>query len=144
MRLVEDSKECVVDRSKKLLEQRAVNVREGVKGKRCRVVGLPYGRCFRASGSGQDDGRCAGIERVDNYCSREGGIDGGEEGEAQVSEGAASEVGRDGCGVGVKKLVHPLQHDVCCLAVDRRDVRVFEALDKLVDSGGRHGGGLNN
>ena len=61
-----------------------------------------------------------------------------------MPEGAAAEVGSNGRGVGVKDLMHTVQHGVCRLAVDRRDVRVFEALYELVDGGGRHGGGLTN
>ena len=77
-------------------------------------------------------------------CDREGGIYGGGEGDAQVAEGASSEVGSYGRGVGFKELVHPVQRGVCWLAVDWRDVRVFEALNELVYGGGRHGGGLTN
>ena len=51
-------------------------------------------------------GRCAGIERGDESCCQEGGIDGGGEGEAQVAEGAAAEVGGDGRRVGVQELMH--------------------------------------
>ena len=68
----------------------------------------------------------------------------GEKGKAQVDEGPAAEVGSDGRGVGVKELVYPVQRSVCWLAVDRRDMQFFEALDELVDGGGCHGGGLTN
>ena len=61
-----------------------------------------------------------------------------------MAEGPAAEVGSDGRGVGVKELVHPMQRSVFRLAVDWRDVQVLEALDKLVDGGGNHGGELTN
>ena len=61
-----------------------------------------------------------------------------------MDEGTAAEVGSDGCRFGFQELVHPVQRGVCRLPVDRRDVRVFEALDELVDGGGRHGGRLTN
>ena len=61
-----------------------------------------------------------------------------------MAEGPTAEVGSNGCGVGVEDLVHPVQHSICRLAVDRRDVRFLEALDELVDGGGHHGGGLTN
>ena len=61
-----------------------------------------------------------------------------------MAEGSAAKVGSNGRGVGVKELVHPVQRSVCRIAVDWRDVQVLEALDKLVDGGGRHGGGLTN
>ena len=61
-----------------------------------------------------------------------------------MSEGPAAEVGSNRRGVGVEELVHPVQRSVCRLTVDRRDVRVLESLDKLVDGRGRHGGRLTN
>ena len=64
--------------------ERAVNIHEGDKGECCRVEGVLDGHCFRSGSAGHDDGRCAGIERGDDSCGREGGIDGGGEGEAQV------------------------------------------------------------
>ena len=144
MRLVEDLEERVINEAEKLLAQRAVDVQEGVEGKRRRVVCVPDGRCFGAGRAGRDDGRCAGIERDDDYCGREGGIDSGGEGEEQVAEGASSKVGSNGCSVEFQEIVHPVQCGVCRLPVDCRDVRVFEALGKLVDGGGRHGEGLTN
>ena len=87
-------------------------------------------------------GVAPGLRGGDNSCGREGGIYSGGEGEAQVDEGVAAEVGEDGRRVGVQELVHRVQRGVCRLPVDLRDVRVFEALDKLVDGGGCHGGGL--
>ena len=72
--LVEDSEERVVDRAKKLLTQRVVNVRKGVKGERRCIVGVPDGRGFRAGCAGQDDRRCAGIGRGNDSCGQEGGI----------------------------------------------------------------------
>ena len=62
VQLVEHSKERVVYRAEKLLAERAVGVREGVKGERRHVVGVPDGRCFGDGRAGQDDGLCAGIE----------------------------------------------------------------------------------
>ena len=144
MRVVEDLEERVFDRAENLLAQRAFDVRKGVKDERRRVVGVLDGLCFGASRAGRDDGPCAGIERGDNSCGQEGGIDGGGEGGAQVAEVVADKVGSDGRGIGLKEIVHPLQRGVWLLAVDQRDVRVVEALDKLVDGGGRHGGGLTN
>ena len=144
VRLVEDSEERFFNGAEKLLAHRAVDVIEGVEGKRRRVVCVSDGRCFRAGRAGQDDGRCTRIERGDDSCGREGVIDGGVEGEAQVVEGAAAEVCGDGHSVGVQKLVHRVQHGVCRLLVNQRDVRFLEALDKLVDGGGCHGGGLIN
>ena len=85
VRLVEDSEERFVNRVEKLLVQRAVDVRGGVKGERRRVMCVPDGRCFGAGRAGRDDGRCARIEREDDSCGQEGGIDGGREGEAQVA-----------------------------------------------------------
>ena len=144
VQLVEHSEERVVDGANKLLAQRAVNVCESVKGKHRRAVCIPDGRCFGAGRARRYDGRCAGIEGGGDSCGQEVGIYGGWEGEAQVAEGPASEVVSDRCSVGFKELVHPEQRGICCLAVDRRDVRVFEALDELFDSGFRHGGGLTN
>ena len=65
VRFVEHSKECVVNGSKKLLVEHAVDVSEGVKGERRRVVGVLDGRCFGDSRAGRDDGPCAGIEKGD-------------------------------------------------------------------------------
>ena len=144
MRLVGDSEERVVDDAEKLLAQRAVNVCKGVRGERRRVVCVPDGRCFGAGRASQDEGRCAKIKRGDNSCGQEGDIDGGGEGEAQVAKGDAAEVGSNGRGVGFKELVHPVQRGVCRITVDWRDVRVFEALNKLVESGVCHVGGLTN
>ena len=61
VRLVEHSKEHVVDGAKKLLAERAVDVREGVKGERRHTMGVLDGRCFRDGRAGRDDGRCARI-----------------------------------------------------------------------------------
>ena len=61
-----------------------------------------------------------------------------------MAEGPAAEVGRDRCGVRVEELVHPVQRSVFRLAVNKRDVRVIEALNKIFDGGGRNGGGLTN
>ena len=61
-----------------------------------------------------------------------------------MSEGPAAEVSSDGRGIGVEELVHPVQRSVCRIAVDRRDVRVLEAINELVDGGDRHGGGSTN
>ena len=61
-----------------------------------------------------------------------------------MAESSASQVGTNKHGVGVKELVYPMQRSVCQIAVDRRNVRVLEALNELVDSGGHHGGGLTN
>ena len=61
-----------------------------------------------------------------------------------MAEGAAAKVGRDGHSIGVQELVHPVQSGICRIPVDRRDVRVFEALNEIVDGGGRHGGRLTN
>ena len=69
---------------------------------------------------------------------------GGGEGKAKVAEGPAAEVGSNGRSVGVKELVDTVQHSVCRLANNQRDVRFIEALDKLFDGGVRHGGGLTN
>ena len=63
VRLVEDLEERVVDRVKKLLVQRVVDVCKGVKVKRHRVVCVLDGRCFGAGCAGRDDGRCADSER---------------------------------------------------------------------------------
>ena len=144
VRLVEDSEERVFDGVKKLLAQSAVDVQEGVEGDCRLVVCVSDGRCFGASRASQDDERCAGIDRGDNSFGREGGIDCGGESEAQVAEGAASEVGGDGHIVGVQELVHRMQRGVCRLPVDRRDVRVLKALGELVGGEGRHGVGLTN
>ena len=102
VRLVEDSEERVINGAEKLLVQRAVNVREGVEGKCRHVVRVSDGRSFGAGRAGRDDGSCAGIDRDDNFCGQEGGIDGWREGEAQVDEGAAAEVGSKGQSVGVQ------------------------------------------
>ena len=99
------------------------------------------GRSFGAGSSGRDDRRCAGIERGDDSYGRECDIDGGEEGEAQVAEGAASKVGGYGRRIGVQELVNHVQRGVRRLPVDWRNVGVFEALGELVNGGGRHGGG---
>ena len=107
-------------------------------------MGVPDGCCFGTGRAGQDDERCAGIERGDNSCGQDGGINLGGEGEAKVDEGTASKVGSNRRGVGVKDILHPLQRGLCRLAVNRRDLRVFEVLGELVDGGGRHGGGLTN
>ena len=125
------------------MAQSAVDVREGVEGERSRVVCVLDGRCFGEDRAGGDDERCAGIERDDDSCGQEGGIDSGVEVEAQVDKGDAAKVGGDERRIGVQDIVHCLQRGVCRLPVDQRDVRVFEALDKLVDGGGRHGGGVN-
>ena len=77
VRLVGHSKERVVDSAKKLLAERAVNVRESVKGERCRVVGVPNRRCFRAGRAGQDERIFASIEVGGDSCGRGCGIDGG-------------------------------------------------------------------
>ena len=74
-------------------------------------------------------------------CGRKGRIDGGGEGEAQVAEGAADEVGGDGRRVLVQELVHCVERGVRQLPVGRWDAGDFEALDELVDRGGHHGGG---
>ena len=126
------------------MAKRAINVREGVKGERCRVLGVPDGRCFGAGHAGRDGGCCTGIEWGDDSCGREAGIDGGGDGKAQVAEGPAANGSSDRRGVGVKEIVHPMQCSVCRLAVDQRDVRALKALDELVDGGGRHGWGLTN
>ena len=89
-------------------------------------------------------GVAQGMRGGNDSCGREGGIDGGGEGEAQVVKGAAAKVGGDGRSVGVQELVHRVHCDVCRILVNQRDVRVFEALDELVDGGGHHGGGLRN
>ena len=77
MRLVEDLEESVFDGAEKLLAQSSVDVREGVEGKRRRVVCVSDGRCFRAGRAGRDDRHCARIERGEDSCGREGGIDDG-------------------------------------------------------------------
>ena len=59
-----------------------------------------------------------------------------------MAEGTAAEVGGDGRSVGVQELVHCVQHGVCRFPVNQRDVRVLEAIDKLVNGGGCHDGGL--
>ena len=59
-----------------------------------------------------------------------------------MAEGPAAKVGSNGRGVGVKEFVHPVQHGVCWLTINQRDMQVFEALDELVDGGGRRGGVL--
>ena len=59
----------------------------------------------------------------------------------------AAEVGGDGRRVRVQELMHCVERGVHCLPVGRWDAGVFEALDKLVDGEGRHGGGeqiINN
>ena len=61
-----------------------------------------------------------------------------------MAKGAVAENGSNGRSVGIQELVHPVQRCVCRLPVDRRDVRFLEALDELVNGGGRHGGGLTN
>ena len=61
VRLLEDSEERVFDSAKKLLAQIAVDVQEGVEGKRRRVVCVSDGRCYGDGRAGRDDGRCAGI-----------------------------------------------------------------------------------
>ena len=53
------------------------DVREGVEGKRRRVVFISDGSCFGANRAGRDDGRCARIERGDDSSGREGAIYGG-------------------------------------------------------------------
>ena len=73
------------------MAQGAVNVGEGVESECCRVMRVSDGRCFGASRAGRDDGCCARIESVDNFCGRKGRIDDGGEVEALVAE-----VGRDG------------------------------------------------
>ena len=61
-----------------------------------------------------------------------------------MANGAVAKVGRDGRSLGVQELVRPVQRGVCRLPVDWRYVRVFEALNELVDGGVRNGGGLTN
>ena len=78
--LVKGLEERVVDRAEKLLAQRAVDVRKGVKGERCRAVGVLDEHCFGAGRTGRDDGRCAGIEGGDDSCGREDGIEVGGKG----------------------------------------------------------------
>ena len=97
--------------------------------------------CFGAGRAGQYDGHCTGIERGDDSCGQGGGIDSGGEGESQVANGAVAEVGGDGRRFGVQELVHREQRGVRWLPVNRRDVRAFEALNQLVNRGGRHCGG---
>ena len=101
MRLVLDPQEGVLDSAKKLLEKGAVNAVEGDERQRLRVVRVADGRCFGSGGACQDDGRCFGIERGDDSCCRKRCIDGGGEGEAQVSKSAAAKVGGDGSHVQV-------------------------------------------
>ena len=144
VRLVEELEEHVFDGAKKLLAQGAIHVREGLEGECRRVVCVSDGRCFGAVCAGRDDRSCAGIERGDDSCGLEGGIYGGGEGEAQVAEGDASEVGGDGHHVRVQELVHHVQRGVLRPPVDRRDVGVFEALNELFDGRGRHCGGEQN
>ena len=74
VRLMEDLEERVFGGAEKLLAQRAVDVREGVEGERRRVVCVSDGCCFRAGRFGLDDGHCARIERGDESCGQEGGI----------------------------------------------------------------------
>ena len=61
-----------------------------------------------------------------------------------MAEVAAAEVVGDGLSVGVQEFVHRVQRRICRIPVDRRDVRIFEALDEIVDGGGPHCGGLAN
>ena len=58
-----------------------------------------------------------------------------------MAKGDAVKVGGDGRRVRVQELVHRVKRGVRRLPVNRWDVGVFEALDKFVDGGGRHGGG---
>ena len=50
------------------------------------------GRCFGSSGTFRDDRRLSGIWRGHDQCRQEGCVDGGGEGESNVSERAAAEV----------------------------------------------------
>ena len=61
-----------------------------------------------------------------------------------MDKGASAKVGSDGRRVRVQELVHSVKRGVRQLPVNWWDVGVFEALDELVDGGGRHGGGLTN
>ena len=75
--IVEDLEERVLNRAEKVLAQREVDVHQGVKGERCRIVCVPDGRCFRAGRAGRYGRRCTRIERRDDSCGQEGEIDGG-------------------------------------------------------------------
>ena len=76
-----------------------VDVVESVECQRRCVVRASDGRCFGSGGACWDDGCCSGIGRGDDSCCWKGCIDGGVEGEAQVSERATAKVGVDGCRV---------------------------------------------
>ena len=125
VRLVEDSEERSVDGAKLLLEQRVVDVQEGVECKRRCIVCVSDGRCFWAGHAVRDERRCAGIERGDDSCGQDGVIDGGGEGEAKVTKGATAKAGSNRRSVGVQELVHTVQRGIYRLPVDWRDVRVF-------------------
>ena len=96
VRLVLDPQEGIFDSAKKLLANGAVNVVEGVKRQRLRILRVSDGRCFGSGCACRDDGRCTRIERGDNSCGRKVCIDGEGKGEAQVAKGAAAKVGGDG------------------------------------------------
>ena len=79
--------------------------------------------------------------------TREGRVESGGEGEAQVPQHAAPTVGADVRIVLFEELVEGVDCGVCGFPVDWWDRGFFEALDKIIDRGGCHGGGgkeLNN
>ena len=125
----------------------AVDVPKVFERKRGRVMSVANGRCFESGGAFQYDGRRSGIGRGHEPCFQEGRVDGGGEGEAKVSERAAAKVCVSQRRVWAEELVHGVDFGVRWFAVDRWDCGVFEALDKIIDGGGRHGGGeelINN
>ena len=118
VRLVLDPQEDLFDGSKKLLAKGAIDVIVGVERQRRRVVPVAYGRCFGTGRSCRDDWCCAGIGRRDDSCGQKGCIDGGGEGEAQVSKGAAAEVGCEGHHGRVQELIHRVERGVHRIPVD--------------------------
>ena len=133
--------EVVLDGAHKLLTKVVVYIPKGVESKRGRVVSIADGRYFGSDSACREDRRCSGIGRGHGPCFREGCIDGGGEGEAKVSECAASKVCVDGRRFRVEELVYDVDCGVHRFVIDQWDCGVLKALDELIDGGSRHGGG---
>ena len=94
-----------------------------------------------------DHRRLSRIGRGDDPCCPDVRVDSGGEGEAKMSKRITAKVFVDGRRVRFEELVHSVDHGICRFAVNQWDGGVFEALHKLIDGGGRHGGGeelINN
>ena len=110
VRPVFDLYKDVLNGAHKLLLEAAVHVLKGAKGEHFHIVSVSDGRCFEFGGALCVDKRCSWIGRGHKPYFREGRIDGGGEGESQMSKRASAKVCVDGDHVRLEEIVNCVDH----------------------------------